>query len=155
MPWANSLWHIDSHHSLIRWKFVIHGCCDGFSRKIMFLKCSTNNLATTVLQCFEEAINQNGELWPSRVRVDHGVENVLVCDAMVGYRGEGRGSFIAGPSTRNQRIERLWRRFSVRVPLFLLSLLCHGANWLFRSGKSRSYVRAAYCLYSPHQLRFK
>ena len=53
-----------------------------------------------MLQCFEEAINQNGELWPSRVRV---------CDATVGYRGEGRGSFIAGPSTSNQRIERLWR----------------------------------------------
>ena len=37
------------------------------------------------------------------------MENVLVCDAMVEARGEGRGSFIAGPSTRNQRIERLWR----------------------------------------------
>ncbi len=22
---ANSLWHIDSHHSLIRWRFIIHG----------------------------------------------------------------------------------------------------------------------------------
>ena len=43
------------------------------------------------------------------IRVDHGVENVLVCDAMVNARGEGRGSLIASPSTRNQRIERLWR----------------------------------------------
>ncbi len=28
---ANSLWHIDGHHSLIRWGFVIHGGIDGFS----------------------------------------------------------------------------------------------------------------------------
>eukprot|EP00794_Sanderia_malayensis_P008493 gene8493-9400_t len=25
VPWPNSLWHMDGHHSLIRWKFVIHG----------------------------------------------------------------------------------------------------------------------------------
>ena len=37
------------------------------------------------------------------------MENVLICDAMVEARGANRGSFIAGPSTRNQRIERLWR----------------------------------------------
>ena len=54
------------------------------------------------------AIEQDG-LWPSHIRVDHGVENVLVCDAMVSARGESRGNFIAGSSTRNQRIERLWR----------------------------------------------
>lgn len=109
VPWPNSLWHLDGHHALIRWKFVIHGCCDGKSRKIMFLKCNTNNLAETVLYLFEEAITENGSLWPSRIRVDYGVENVLACEAMVARRGEGRGSFIAGSSTRNQRIERLWR----------------------------------------------
>ena len=25
VPWPNSLWHMDGHHSLIRWGFVIHG----------------------------------------------------------------------------------------------------------------------------------
>lgn len=109
VKWPNSLWHIDGHHSLIRWKFVVHGCCDGKSRKIMFLKCSTNNLAETVLQLFKNAIRENEELWPSRIRVDYGVENVSVCDEMVAHWGEGRRSFIAGASTSNQRIERLWR----------------------------------------------
>ena len=75
----------------------------------MFLNCSANNKAETVLELFLDAVKRDGDLWPSRVRVDHGVENILVCDTMVQVRGEDRGSFIAGPSTHNQRIERLWR----------------------------------------------
>ena len=109
VPWPNSLWHLDGHHALIRWKMVIHGCVDGYSRRIMFLRCSANNLAETVLELFLDAVRMDGNLWPSRIRVDNGVENVLVCDAMIQARGEGRGSFIAGPSTHNQRIEPLWR----------------------------------------------
>lgn len=109
VPWPNSLWHLDSHHSLIRWGYVIHGCIDEFSRRIIYLRCTTNNLASTVLGLFKTAIEQDGGLWPSRIRVDYGVENTAVCDATVATRGEGRGSFIAGSSTRNQRIERLWR----------------------------------------------
>ena len=35
---------------------VIHGCIDGFSRRIMFLKCSNNNLSQTVLDLFLHAI---------------------------------------------------------------------------------------------------
>ena len=109
VPWPNSLWHLDGHHSLIRWSLVIHGCIDGFSRRIMYLHCSSNNLSSTVLTLFLNAIVKDGGLWPSRIRVDQGVENVLVCEAMVEKQGEGRASFIAGPSTHNQRIERLWR----------------------------------------------
>ena len=40
--------HIDGHHKLIRWRFVIHGGIDGFSRCIVFLQCSTNNKSETV-----------------------------------------------------------------------------------------------------------
>ena len=61
VPWPNSLWHVDGHHSLIRWKFVIHGCIDGKSRKIMFLHCSANNRAETVRTLFLDAISQNGQ----------------------------------------------------------------------------------------------
>ena len=108
VPWSNSLWHLDGHHSLIRWKIVIHRCIDGFSRRIIFLRSNSNNLAEAVLELFLAAVQRDGNLWPSRIRVDKGVENVLVCAAMVQARGDGRGSFIASPSTHSQRIERLW-----------------------------------------------
>ena len=36
VPGPNSLWHIDSHHSLICWHVVVHGCIDGYSRMILF-----------------------------------------------------------------------------------------------------------------------
>ena len=107
VPGPNSLWHIDGHHSLVSWKFVIHGGIDGFSRLIVFLKCSTNNRSEMVRDEFLTA-TQNYE-WPSRVRTDYGGENVLVWALMEEVRGPNRGSYIAGSSTQNQRIERLWR----------------------------------------------
>ena len=103
----NSLWHIDGHHSLVAWGFVIHRGTDGFSRLIVFLKCSTNNRSDTVLDLFLTA-TQRFE-WPSRVRSDHGGENVRVWEAIEERRGPNRGSYLVGTSTQNQRIERLWR----------------------------------------------
>ena len=49
MPGPNSLWHVDGHHKLIRWKIVIHGGIDGFSREIVYLKAAANNRSETVL----------------------------------------------------------------------------------------------------------
>ena len=80
VPGPNSLWHIDGHHSLIRWRFVVHGCIDGFSRMITFLSSNTNNRATTVVQLFRHATIKFGI--PSRVRSDKGGENMLVCHFM-------------------------------------------------------------------------
>ena len=32
----NTIWHIDGNHKLIKWRFVIHGGIDGYSRVIVF-----------------------------------------------------------------------------------------------------------------------
>ena len=48
----NSLWHIDSNHKLIAWRFVFHGCIDGYSQTIIYLKCTTNNLSAATLKYF-------------------------------------------------------------------------------------------------------
>lgn len=98
---------LDGNHKLIRWGLVIHGAIDGFSRLIVFLRCSDNNRASTVMQNFTEAVRKYG--LPSRIRCDQGGENYGVAELMLKYRGVDRNSVLVGPSVHNQRIERLWR----------------------------------------------
>ena len=107
VPHPNFLWHMDSNLKLRHWQMCIHGCIDRFSRCIIYLDVHNNNRASTVLTLFQRSTNEWGV--PSRVRADNGGENVAVRDFMVWFRGENRGSFLTGPSTRNTRIERLWR----------------------------------------------
>lgn len=103
----NHLWHIDTNHKLIRWRFIICGGIDGFSRFVTFLRCETNNQAETILKCFQEGTRKYGI--PLRVRSDKGKENIKVAEYMLQNRGINRRSMITGKSTHNQRIERLWR----------------------------------------------
>lgn len=107
VPAPNCLWHIDGLHCLIRWRIVIHGGIDGYSRRIVYLQASDNNRADTVLSLFRHAVNECG--WPSRVRSDRGGENVDVARMMLGVRGTGRRCYLVGSSVHNQRIERLWK----------------------------------------------
>lgn len=99
----NSVWHIDTNHKLIRWKLVVAGGVDGFSRFIVYMKCVDNNKAITILDCFTEAVRKYGP--PLKARSDQGMENIEVARFML---QNGR-AMITGTSTHNQRIERLWR----------------------------------------------
>ena len=91
-----------------RWRFVIHGAIDGFSRLPVFLRCSTNNTADQVFEYFLDAVQQYGR--PLRVRSDMGGENIRVAEYMWSHQHAGLGQgMIMGRSVHNQRIERLWR----------------------------------------------
>lgn len=112
VPGPNFLWHHDGHHrefciplhfsksfikialGLIRWGIVIHGFIDGYSRMITGMRASNNNRGQTVLSLFISAAQRYGI--PSRLRGDHGVENIWVAAFMEHAHGEGRGSYIWG-----------------------------------------------------------
>lgn len=92
-----------------RWKLVIHGGIDGYSRRIVYLQCCTDNKASTVFQLFHEGVTRYG--LPVRVRSDKGGENTDIAWFMLNHpqRGPENSSHITGRSVHNQRIERLWR----------------------------------------------
>lgn len=96
------------------------------------MQASNNNRARTVLDVFRTCIG----IWgmPSRLRGDHGTENVEVAAYIIYYRGPGRGSYMWGRwvsfhldnpyiyvtpslfrSVHNTRIERLWVDLKVQL----------------------------------------
>jgi hypothetical protein len=93
VPFPNSMWHIDGHHKLFRWRMFIHGGIDGYSRLITYLGAADNNRAETVTDLFLGAVKEWG--YPQRVRADFGGEDLGVKTEME-YR---RGLFASEKST--------------------------------------------------------
>ena len=103
----NALWHVDTHHKLIRWRFVIHAGIDGFSRTIVYAKCADNNRASTSVEAFVGGVDKFG--LPQQIRSDHGGENIDIWRYMLTTHSNDPLCVLTGSSTHNERVERLWR----------------------------------------------
>ena len=121
----NYQWHIDGYDKLRPFGFYIHGCIDGYSRKVMWLEVADSNHDPKLIASYYiKTITAVGGI-PKGIRADRGTENVIVAALQrwlhwsVFGDEESHESFKYVRSTSNQRIESWWsflRRYG-------------GANW--------------------------
>ena len=120
---TNCLWHVDTNHKMIRWRIIVHGGVDEFSRTLVFLNCSNNNRAATNLSFFKHGVRRYG--LPEKVRTDLGGENVDIWRYMV-EEHESESSVITGSSTHNQGFRECGVMFTaVSVCYFVI----HSVDW--------------------------
>lgn len=103
---ANSLWHQDGNEKLRPWGFYIHGCVDGFPRRVMYLAATSNKREATVTKLFIETTKRAGI--PSHVRGDYGTENNGIECFMESVRGLHHRAY--------QRGKLLWQSLSYPIP---------------------------------------
>ena len=77
-PGPNFTWRIDGYDKLKPFGFCIHGCVDGFSRKIIWLFVgSTNNDPLIIASYYLQVVKEN-RVVPRLVRADRGSENSVL-----------------------------------------------------------------------------
>ena len=74
----NRTWHIDGYDKLKVFGFCIHGCIDGYSRRIMWLEVGpTNSNPAIICQYFLDCVKQVN-CTPQIIRSDKGTENANI-----------------------------------------------------------------------------
>lgn len=99
-PGPNTIWHVDGYDKLKPYGLPIHGCIDGFSRRIVWLKvCKSNNDPVTPAGFFLHAVEENG-MRLILVQKDCAMENGILAGKVAAHR--------YSLSHANQRVENWW-----------------------------------------------
>ena len=111
----NYFWHIDGHDKLKLFGFSLHGCIDGFSRRLIWLEVSSSNKKPEIIGKFYlDAVRQLQSI-PKKLKADDGTEHAIIQPIHILLRdavGDNNSvnSFSIVPSTHNQRIEAYWSK---------------------------------------------
>ena len=110
-PGLNNAWHIDGYDKLKPFGFPIHGCIDGFSRKIIWLRLTrSNNSPDNIAHMYLDSVIEFSGC-PVELVTDLGTENGTAA-AVQSYFRDNPDAHRYVPSPRNQRIECWWSYFS-------------------------------------------
>ena len=106
-PGPNYCWHVDGYDKFKPYGFPIHGCIDGWSRKIMWPRLvRSNTLPETAASHFVDCVDNYGGC-PVTLRTDCGTENVTMAALQCEFR-QDVDAHIYHSSPANQRIEGWW-----------------------------------------------
>eukprot|EP00794_Sanderia_malayensis_P008340 gene8340-9238_t len=106
----NATWHIDGYDKHKPYRFPIHGCIDGSSRTILWMKVGRSNNNPVITASYYMSALQEFGCCPSLVQTDCGTENGIIegiqSTLMIDLNGHRYGS-----SPSNQRIESWWSHY--------------------------------------------
>ncbi|CAC5399907.1 unnamed protein product [Mytilus coruscus] len=77
-PGPNFMWHIDSNDKLKPYGFAIHGCIDGFSRRILWLEVGPSNKNPYIIASYYLNCLRRLKVTPKIIRANLGTENQVV-----------------------------------------------------------------------------
>lgn len=124
----NQVWHVDGYDKLSPFGLTIHGCIDGFSRKIIWLKVAPSNSDPKVIARYYLEEIEKIAVCPAMLRSDYGTENASLASIQIAFRyyhddGLAREkSFVYGPSKSNIRIEGWWSQLRRRKTEWWITL---------------------------------
>ena len=104
---SNHTWHADSNNKLKLYGFSLHGCVDGFSRKVLWLKLTRSNNIPIVPASYFLKIDSKWNLVPDILRTDCENENCF----LAGIQCKLANNTDAHRYYHNQRIEHGWSHF--------------------------------------------
>uniref|UniRef100_A0A8W8MKW5 Integrase core domain-containing protein n=1 Tax=Magallana gigas TaxID=29159 RepID=A0A8W8MKW5_MAGGI len=97
----------DGYDKLKPFGISIHGCIDGFSRRVIWLEADITNKRPEVVAEYYLSAVQLLKGCPQKFRADPGTENGIIATFHSCLK-ENCSSVTLGTSTANQRIERFW-----------------------------------------------
>ena len=106
----NAVWHADGYDKLKPYGFPVHGCIDGWSRRLLWLVVTrSNNSPDNIGSYFLDAVKTCGGC-PRELVTDLGTENKIMASMQAFFRDdENAHRYVASP--RNQRIEGYWSQY--------------------------------------------
>lgn len=116
-PGPNFSWHMDGYDKLKPYGFSIHGCVDGFSRRVLWLEVQKSNKNPKVISQYFLSYITASQGCPVRLTTDLGTENGIAAGMQCYLRSEDTDEYAGSnahkyvKSTSNQRIECFWSSF--------------------------------------------